>query len=163
MKVPEDSDSDQDTDETVDQSGNLGASLQNWALTFGVSLVALTALLGLLRLCHPELPKDARTLLKTKITHNIQERCGGLHYYFGILSSLKQKLYKACESITNGCTLKLQINIDGLSLFKSSGIQVWPILGLLLSVPIKEAAVIVLFSGPNKPKPADIFFRRLCC
>lgn len=156
LKVPEDSDSDQDTDETVDQSGNLGASLQNWALTFGVSLVALTDLLGLLRMYHPELPKDARTLLKT-ITHNIQERCGGLYYYFGILSSLKQKLYKACEPITNGCTLKLQINIDGLPLFKSSGIQVWPIFGLLLSVPIKEPAVIALFSGPNKPKPADIF------
>lgn len=47
---------------------NLGASLHNWSLTYGVSLVALTALLGLLRLYHPDLPKDARTLLKTKTT-----------------------------------------------------------------------------------------------
>ncbi len=71
MDVPEEeSDSDRDTDETVDQSCNLGASLHNWALTFGVSLVALTALLGLLRLYHPDLPKDARTLLKTKITQH---------------------------------------------------------------------------------------------
>lgn len=159
--LPEvESDSDKDTDdEAVDQSCDLGASLHNWALTFGVSLVALTALLGLLRLYHPDLPKDARTLLKTKTTHNIQERCGGLYHYTGILSSFKQKLYQAYKSITDGCTLKLQINIDGLPLFKSSGIQLWPILGLLISVPIKEPAVIALFCGPHKPKPADIFLR----
>ncbi|CAM4686030.1 unnamed protein product [Leuciscus chuanchicus] len=62
----EESYSDQDSDE-IDQTCNLGDSLRNWALTFGVSLVALTALLGLLRLHHPDLPKDARTLLKTRI------------------------------------------------------------------------------------------------
>ncbi|CAL8270143.1 unnamed protein product [Arctogadus glacialis] len=56
MDLPEEeSDSDQDADET-DQSCNLFESLCNWALTLGVSPVALTALL----------PKDARTLLKTK-------------------------------------------------------------------------------------------------
>ena len=37
----------------------------SWALTFGISLVALTALLSKLRFCHPELPKDAQTILKT--------------------------------------------------------------------------------------------------
>jgi len=69
----EESDSDQDSDET-DQTPNLGDSLRNWALTFGVSLVALTALLGLLRFHFPDLPKDARTLLKTKITYSIEKK-----------------------------------------------------------------------------------------
>lgn len=84
MELPEeetDSDSDPNNDETVDQSCNLSDSLRNWALTFGVSLVALTALLRLLRFYQPDLPKDARTLLKTKMTYNIEKRCGGLYYY----------------------------------------------------------------------------------
>ncbi|KAK0142658.1 hypothetical protein N1851_019414 [Merluccius polli] len=100
MDLPEEeeSDSDQDADET-DQSCNLGESLRNWTLTFGVSLVALTALLGLLRLHHPDLPKDARTLLKTKVTFNIEKKCEGLYYYIGILSSFKEKLHQAFESI----------------------------------------------------------------
>ncbi|KAK0154734.1 hypothetical protein N1851_002949 [Merluccius polli] len=157
MDLPEEeSESDQDADET-DQACNLGESLRNWALTFGVSLVALTALLGLLRLHHPDLPKDARTLLKTKVTYNIEKKCEGLYYYIGILSSFKEKLHQAFESFENGCTFKLQINIDGLPLFKSSGIQVWPILGCLLGFPIKEPVVIALFCGPQKPKPAEVF------
>lgn len=151
----EESDSD-DADET-DQPYNLGESLCSWALTFGVSLVALTALLGLLRLHHPDLPKDARTLLKTEAKFSIGRKCEGLYYYIGILSSFKEKLHQAFQSFENGCTFKLQINIDGLPLFKSSGIQVWPIIGRLLSFPNKEPAVIALFSGPHKPKPAEVF------
>lgn len=152
----EESYSDQDSDET-DQTCNLGDSLCNWALTFGVSLVALTALLGLLRLHHPDLPKDARTLLKTRITYCIEKNCEGLYYYIGILSSFKQKLRQAFESVADGCTLKLQVSIDGLPLFKSSGMQVWPILGCLLRFQIKEPVVIALFCGPHKPKPAEVF------
>jgi len=34
---------------------------------------------------------------------------------------------------------------------------VWPILGCLLSFPIKEAVVIALFCGPHKPKPVEVF------
>ncbi|KAK0155406.1 hypothetical protein N1851_002204 [Merluccius polli] len=148
MDLPEEeSDSDQDADET-DQSCNIGESLRNWALTFGVSLVALTALLGLLRLHHPDLPKDARTLPSLRLRSHITLK-------------KNEKLHQAFESFENGCTFKLQINIDGLPLFKSSGIQVWPILGCLLGFPIKEPVVIALFCGPQKPKPAEDFVSEL--
>jgi len=52
--------------------------------------------------------------------------------------------------LTDGLTLRLQINIDELPLFKSSSVQLWPILGLLLSVPMKEPVVIALYSGEKK-------------
>lgn len=52
--------------EFADEPVSLVESLANWSVQFGVSLVALTALLSLLRLYHPELPKDAQTILKTK-------------------------------------------------------------------------------------------------
>lgn len=54
-------------------------------------------------------------------------------------------------------TLKLQVNIDGLPLFKSSSLHMWPILGLLLSVPMKEPVVIGLCCGQKKPCSAKVF------
>lgn len=110
MDLPvEESDSDQESDETVDQSSfNLSDCLCNRALTFGVSLVALTALLGLLRFYHSDLPKDVRPLFKTEVNYNIEKRRGGLDNYAGILSTIKQKLHPAFESITNCCEMKLQ-------------------------------------------------------
>ncbi|KAL7825174.1 hypothetical protein AOLI_G00323810 [Acnodon oligacanthus] len=100
--------SEEESDFEPEEPGSLIHSLCNWALTFGVSLIAPTARLGLLRFCHPDLPKDARTLLRTKTDLSIQKRCGGLYYYFGFLSSIKNMLSQATESIVDGFTLKLQ-------------------------------------------------------
>ncbi|KAL7825214.1 hypothetical protein AOLI_G00324210 [Acnodon oligacanthus] len=100
--------SEEESDFEPEEPGSLIHSLCNWALTFGVSLIAPTALLGLLRFCHPDLPKDTRTLLRTKTDLSIQKRCGGLYYYFGFLSSIKNMLSQATESIVDGFTLKLQ-------------------------------------------------------
>lgn len=51
-----------DPDDSDDEAPSLEClvtSLRIWASTFSVSLVALTALLSILRVFHPELPKDA--------------------------------------------------------------------------------------------------------
>jgi len=56
---------------------SLNSSLCDWAVNFNVSLVALTALLTILRMYHPFLPKDARTLLTTKTVYKVQSLGGG--------------------------------------------------------------------------------------
>ncbi|XP_044222685.1 uncharacterized protein LOC122992804 [Thunnus albacares] len=145
--------------EFSDEHVSLLDSLSNWALQFSVSLVALTALLSLLRVYHPELPKDARTILKTQVNYKIQEKCGGLYHYSGILTALRNTLTRLIDNVADGFTFRLQVNIDGLPLFKSKNIQLWPILGLLLSVPMKEPVVLGLFCGGQKPNPADEFLR----
>ncbi|XDV25602.1 hypothetical protein PO909_029493 [Leuciscus waleckii] len=136
---------------------SLSDKIADWARHFGISLVALTALLGILRLSHSELPKDGRTLLRTMTKYSIQEKAGGKYYYFGIIHSLSSTLSGYAHTLTDGLTLRLQINIDGLPLFKSSSVQLWPILGLLLSVPMKEPVVIALYSGEKKPSSAKEF------
>ncbi|KAL2095636.1 hypothetical protein ACEWY4_007784 [Coilia grayii] len=145
-------DDDVDLNET-----SLSDNIANWATSFGISLVALTALLGILRITHPNLPKDGRTLLRTKTQYAIQEKAGGQYYHFGILTSLKATLTKFAKTLVEGMTLGLQINIDGLPLFKSSTVQLWPILGLLVSVPMKEPVVIGVYCGPKKPSSATEF------
>lgn len=112
------SDSSEPEDEIYEMS--LSDKIADWARHFGISLVALTALLGILRLSHSELPKDGRTLLRTTTKYSIQEKAGGKYYYFGIIHSLSSTLSGYAHTLTDGLTLRLQINIDGLPLFKSS-------------------------------------------
>ncbi|XP_059912161.1 uncharacterized protein LOC132461132 [Gadus macrocephalus] len=138
-------------------SPSLSDNIANWAVRFGISMVALTALLSILNITHPNLPKDGRTLLKTKVHYDIQEKAGGNYHHFGILSSLRNTLNKHVKILTEGMTLGLQINVDGLPLFKSSTLQLWPILGLLVTVPMKEPVVIGAYCGPKKPSSATEF------
>ncbi len=146
------SDSENDDDLT-----SLSDNIANWAVSFGISIVALTALLSILHVTHPNLPKDGRTLLKTKTHYAIQEKAGGNYHHFGILSSLKATISKYAKTLAEGMTLGLQINIDGLPLFKRSTVQLWPILGLLVTIPMKEPVVIGAYCGPKKPSSATEF------
>ena len=52
-------------------------------------------------------------------------------------------------------TLHLQINVDGLPLFKSSNEQFWPILGLIEEDPCRIPFVIGLYCGHSKPSDAN--------
>jgi hypothetical protein len=51
----------------------------------------------------------------------------------------------------------MQVNIDGLPLFKSSKVQFWPILGKIIQPVETRVFVIGLFSGTEKPKDVDEF------
>ena len=55
------------------------------------------------------------------------------------------------KKLRNSFTLHLQINIDGLPLFKSSNTQIWLILGLVTNMEMKVPIIIGLFSGVKKP------------
>lgn len=108
----------------------------------------MSDLLGILRKSHPNLPKDPRTLLKTKINYTILNKCGGDNYYFGIVSSIYQEIRQSLHLIPDQYTLKLQINIDGLPLFKSTSDQLWPILGKILNIKSNNKVFIIcLFNG----------------
>lgn len=134
-----------------EESENLTSRLSNWALTYGISHVALTALLVILTVYHSDLPRDTRTLLGTKTVYSIKAFSNGLYHYFGIVEAFRKALSWWKDKLADGCCLQLQINIDGLPLFKSSSMQLRLILGLLVSVPMKKPVVIGLFSGMKKP------------
>lgn len=86
-------------EDTYDESGevpvDLAACLKDWETHFGISLIALSALLCILKAHHPFLPKDARTLLKTQTCHSIASLANGSFHYFGVkkmFSHIFQKL-----------------------------------------------------------------------
>ena len=54
-------------------------------------------------------------------------------------------------------TIKLLINVDGLSISKSSGSQFCPILGLIRDIPNSKPFLIGIFHGPSKPDDSNVF------
>ena len=63
--------------------------LLNWANKHEISNVALSALLVILKVHFPDLPKDARTVLKTENKYRIKEISGGFYRHFGFVEYLK--------------------------------------------------------------------------
>ena len=123
---------------------NLAFELEQWATSNSNPVTALSSLLGMLRVFHPSLPKDPRTLLKTPCPSNLKLVEGGAYFHFGIancLSKSKELLDFVSQnsddmadplpalSLSLSLSLSLQVNFDGLPLFKSWSTQFWPILG----------------------------------
>lgn len=134
------------------EENSIADDIAEWAKKFQISMVALSALLFILRLYNLNVPKDPRTLLKTPLTYEIQQAAGGNYFYCGIEKGIVSALkHFGKHFLSNNSCLNLQINIDGLPLFKSSQLQLWPILGLVQELRQVGPFVIALFSGNHKP------------
>lgn len=83
---------------------------------------------------------------------------GGLYYYFGLVSKLKELISSDIKLQTQN-TVNLQISTDGLPLFKSKPGQFWPLLGLIRSCSNPEPFIIGFFYGKEKPSSAEEFLR----
>jgi len=143
-----------------DMSDNIADELAEWAVTFGITLAALAANLKILRKYHPSLPKDPRTIFNryrstSSAAVAVQNIAGGSYYHFGI-EKMVVSVIAECK-LDNNNPVELQINIDGLPLFRSTNSQFWPILGLVLNCSVKQPFVIGLFYGEQKPSDVNIY------
>ena len=121
----DDSESDSEMEDSVEEE------LATWAIYHKIPHVALSSLLKIMRKLQPSLPLDARTLLGTHNVTAVKTLANGSYYHFGI-SSQAVRFLAMDQALLARDILELQINIDGLPLFKSSSAQFWPILGMLL-------------------------------
>jgi Domain of unknown function (DUF4218) len=151
-----------DSDESVDfvdenDTDKLITDIRCWATKHKVTHAALGDLLIILRKTFPELPKSAKTVLQSeKIKHDI---VGGSYVYRGIATELLSGRH--IEGISDR-TIAIQINVDGLPLFKSSTVQLWPILGLVENYNgilqcNRQPFVIALYCDNSKPKDITAF------
>ena len=91
--------------------------------------------------------------MKTGKVEGVKEIPGGPYYHFGLANQLTSNFAKD-PSLLEGNALHVQINIDGLPLFKSGNGTSWPVLGKLInpdSVKKPDLFVIGLFYGKEKP------------
>ena len=153
------SDSSDSSDSDTVSDSSLPDQLSSWASQNKIGTNALNALLIILRQYHSVLPKDGRTLMKTQTKYNIVSIGGGSYYHFGISKGVLHELMTSSQNLSDVQTVSLQVNIDGLPLFKSSGSQFWPILGRLISPYTSKPFMIGLFFGNEKPKDANEFLK----
>lgn len=138
-------------DDPTGSSNYLSAQLAHWAKNFQVPHNAVNNLLQLLRVHHPDLPKDTRTLLKTPRHCDVKEIAEGSYHYFGVETSLVKILLPKVDSLKEADQISLQCNVDGIPLFKSSNVQFWPILGKVKQPFTSDPFTIALFCGTKKP------------
>lgn len=112
---------------------------------------ALKSLLTILRKTSTfkTLPKDSRTFLMTPKITLLRTITPGLYNHFGILNSL-DNIFKNVVSVPS--IIKVSINIDGLSLSKSSSSQLYPILGIVKNYKPSDNIVfpIGIYHGNKK-------------
>lgn len=131
--------------------------LKLWALS-GVKHKHVTALLKILKThdCHKDLPSCARSLLSTpRTTTAIKPMCSGQYCHFGLENGLEYTL-GACGSIPD--VIKINVNIDGLPLTKSTTNQFWPILCRALNCGSSVTPFpIGVYYGTSKALSANTF------
>ncbi|KAL0150376.1 hypothetical protein M9458_054193, partial [Cirrhinus mrigala] len=129
---------------------DLGEEVAAWAATNKCKRSALNELLDILRRQGHRLPKDARTLLKTPKRVETVELCGGQYAYFGIASGILKVLAQSPGFLED--RIDMCFNIDGIPLFKSSSLQMWPI---LCSFHAFAPFIVALYCGKAKPSPVQ--------
>lgn len=131
-----------DSEDDVDLTNDLA----KWAVEHNISHAAIYDLLRVLKKQHPELPKHPRTLLNTTTSYVKRNVSEGKYYHFGNEPGVLSKLPRIMDMMEDSDIL-MQVNIDGLPLFKISNAQFWPILGMVDTPRFKEPFVIGLFYG----------------
>ncbi|KYN04984.1 hypothetical protein ALC62_04129, partial [Cyphomyrmex costatus] len=128
--------------------------LQEWAIKNRISHVALNELMTGLKFKYSELPSDARSLLKTPRKVNVRDVKPGQYYHFGLHNCVTQLLSR--YSIQHLQFVQVNINIDGLPIFKSSKSQIYPILCNLVE-NYNEVNIVGIYFGNEKPADANEF------
>ncbi|XP_047123613.1 uncharacterized protein LOC124806599 [Hydra vulgaris] len=125
-----------------------------WAIESRLPREKINELLKILDNCgrfnKGDIPKDARALLHTPRTVNTVQTSGGHFGYFGLEKSLIQKNLSLPFIFKDQTVLKLNINIDGVPIHRSSNLQFWPILCAFHGINTTPF-VIAIFSGYRKP------------
>ncbi|XP_043285939.1 uncharacterized protein [Venturia canescens] len=140
--------------------------LRKWAVAARIPQTQLDKLLEILRKrLLPELPKSSKTFLKTTSAMYEIEKFKdvdgaeiGDFVYFGIKHHLQRIVN---SNLHKDNILYLQFNIDGISLFKSSSKQLWPILCKVFSEPdVYRVFPVAIYAGIEKPHVANMYFEK---
>lgn len=123
-----------------------------------ITNAGMDAMLRIMRKIEPRLPKDSRTLVKPQAGIELKLLAGGQYYHFGLEQQVKADRCND-RGLVNGFQLQLQVNFDGLPLYKSKNNSVWPILGLLKNVKHASVFVIGIFYGYNKPNSIEVYLQ----
>ena len=145
---------------------SLAVKLLYYFLILNVSHRSMDYLLTILRDEGLEVPSSVYNLKKSMHSRKaviLQSlKCGGQMAYLSIKDNLihciEQNLI--CFSDVYNC-IKININVDGLPLFRSSPMTLWPVLFSLRSCSFNKPLPIGVYVGINKPDFSG-YIQQLC-
>jgi hypothetical protein len=148
-----DSDSESHTNKPV---ASLREDIAKWYCRHTISHAALSDLLKVLETHGCDVPITASTLLSTPRSVETQQKSGGSYKYLGLANSLEIILQQKSESSWKHLQiLQVQVNIDGLPLFKSSATTLWPILCTISNLSPLQPFAVAFYCGTKKPSNLD--------
>jgi hypothetical protein len=104
------------------------------------------------------MPRDARSLLKTPTNQTIVMLGNGEYTHIGVKNSLQS--ISSRYNLTDANKIEMQINIDGIPLSSSSQVDLWPILGRVMSDICSEVFTVGIFCGTGKPASFNDFIEQ---
>ena len=139
--------------EDIEGHPTLENLLKNWYNEFNIPLNAMKSLLKILKPLDDSLPTDPRTLLKTR-SLEIEKNENGEFIYLGLEEGIRKNIK---FEITGVDIIKLDMNIDGVQVYKSKNTSFWPILcscsnTLESSYDSSAPFIVALFYGECKPE-----------
>ncbi|XP_065072801.1 uncharacterized protein LOC135697134 [Ochlerotatus camptorhynchus] len=147
--------SDSQEDDTNDTL-SLASFIQNWSLEYKIPHAALKPLINRLCIVDRTLPTDPRRLLGTpRKEPDLVKIEGGQYWHQGLDACLRRVFWDLNQS---RC-ISININIDGLPLYKNGADQVWPILMNIFDLPEIKPMIIGIFHGKSKPKFVEEFLK----
>ncbi|XP_055640812.1 uncharacterized protein LOC129778130 [Toxorhynchites rutilus septentrionalis] len=124
--------------------------LQKWTSEYRISQTALKSLITILKTnLELNMPRDPRTLMQIPKSVTILNMKGNGQYWH---QGLELCLKRSFNNLTMPMTISLNINIDGLPLFRNSMRNFWPIVCNIYEQPDIPPVVIGIFHGIGKPK-----------
>lgn len=152
---------DDDVDDDDDSEGAASVDTENkrraqfrkhmvqWAFQHNIPQVALKGLFTIINnyLGQPVMPKDPRTLLKTpQIVHISTIGVNQYYWHYGLQICLENLF----SNVSKPLTISLNINMDGLPVYKSARDELWPILFNITEFPKVRPMVIGVYHGISK-------------
>lgn len=131
-------------------------SIKIWALKNKITHVALNEVSVIINELIPGiLPRDSRTVLRTPKEITIKNIEGGQYWHNGVAKPLQKILENWIDAPD---IISLNINVDGLPIFKSSSNEFWPILCNIFENPKIRPFVVGIYFGKGKPRNVNDFF-----
>lgn len=133
--------------------------LKEWYLKYRPSIECTTSLLKILKKKHSEIPLSVSTLIGQQQLVLKRTVAPGTYFHIGIETNLKKIIdYLKNENVYN---IVLDVGIDGLPLFKSKDMRLWPILGRIINLPNVNIFLIGSYVGTKKPVDVDLYLHDL--
>lgn len=153
------SDSDLDNPDNDDHRSDFVKGLAKWIEKSTISRDNCNELLVFLNNNgHPDIPKTYATIMKTpreKIA--LRTVSPGQYYHYGIQHHFSYT--NRYDFLQNLSQLDIDVGIDGLKLFKSSKICLWPIMAAFVDKPNERPFLIGCYCGKAGPACPDDFLR----